>query len=46
MKVTRTAVKTELINIKMLKTDKEDSITVDNEFNSQLDLKVKVMKFN
>ncbi len=46
MKVMRAAVRIELMSIKMLKTDKEDNVTVDDEFNSQLDLKVKVMKFN
>ena len=30
----RTAVRTELMNIKMLKINKEDSITADNRFNS------------
>ncbi len=34
MKVMRTAVKTELMSIKMLKTDKEDDVTVDDRFNS------------
>ena len=46
MKVMRAAVRIELMSIRMLKTDKEDNVTVDDEFNSQLDLKVKVMKFN
>jgi len=44
--VMRTAVRTELMSIKVLKTDKEDDVTVDDESDSQLDLKVKVMKFN
>ncbi len=30
----RIAVKTELMSIKVLKIDKEDSVTVDDEFNS------------
>jgi len=34
MKVMRTVVRTELMSIKMLKTDKEDSVTADDEFNS------------
>ncbi len=34
MKVMRTAVKIELISIKMLKINKEDSVTADDEFNS------------
>jgi len=34
MKVMRTAVKIELMSIKMLKTDKEDDVTVDDRFNS------------
>jgi len=46
MKVVRAAVRTELMSIRMLKIDKEDDVTADDESNSQLDLKVKVMKFN
>jgi len=46
MKVMRAAVRTELMSIRMLKIDKEDDVTADNESNSQLNLKVKVMKFN
>ena len=34
IKVMRIAVRTELMNIKMLKINKKDNITVDNEFNS------------
>jgi len=34
MKVMRTVVRTELMSIKMLKTDKEDSVTADDEFDS------------
>ncbi len=34
MKVMRIAVRTELMSIKMLKTDEEDSITTDDEFDS------------
>ncbi len=46
MKVIRTVVRTESMSIKVLKIDKEDDVTADNESDSQLDLKVKVMKFN
>jgi len=34
MKVMRIAVRTELMNIKILKTDKEDSVTADDRFDS------------
>ncbi len=34
MKVMKTAVRIESISIKMLKINEEDSITVDDEFNS------------
>ncbi len=34
IKVIKIAVRTELMNIKMLKINKKDNITVDNEFNS------------
>jgi len=34
MKVMRAAVRTELMSIKMLKTDKEDDVTADDESNS------------
>ncbi len=34
MKVMRTAVRTELMSIKTLKINKEDSVTADNKFNS------------
>jgi len=44
--VIRTVVRTESMSIKVLKIDKEDDVTADNESDSQLDLKVKVMKFN
>jgi len=32
--VMRTAVRTESMSIKVLKTDKEDDVTADDEFNS------------
>jgi len=34
MKVVKAAVKAESMNIKVLKTDKEDNVTVDDESNS------------
>ncbi len=34
MKVMRTAIRIELMSIKTLKINKEDSITADNEFDS------------
>jgi len=34
MKVMRAVVKAESMSIKVLKTDKEDNVTADNEFNS------------
>ncbi len=34
MKVIEIVVRAELINIKVLKINKEDSVTVDDEFNS------------
>ncbi len=34
MKVIEIVVRAELINIKVLKTNKKDSVTVDDEFNS------------
>jgi len=46
MKVMRAAVRTESMNIRTLKTDKEDDVTVDDRSDSQLGLKAEVMKFN
>ncbi len=42
----RAAVRTESMNIRTLKTDKEDDVTVDDRSDSQLGLKAEVMKFN
>ncbi len=46
MRVMRAAVRTESMNIRTLKTDKEDDVTVDDRSDSQLGLKAEVMKFN
>ena len=42
----RTVVRIELMNIKMLKINKKNNIIVNNESDSQLDLKAEVIKFN
>ncbi len=46
MKVMRAVVRAESMSIKMLKINKKDDVIADDKSDSQLDLKVKVIKFN